>query len=166
MKTFGISDAMRILDIPRDRLFYWLKHWRFTEPEIEGKGRGGRTRLSFKNIIALGVVKELARLGIDFNAIKEVFKTWVGIETIEKKRFSNILDWAIFEYGKEENKDKDFYLVIYRSEYDNSWGTLPLGVNVDIGLTGVFNLKGDGLAQIVVELFGMIRTVEAKITED
>jgi len=72
MRIFKIIEVIKALEVGRDQLFYWVKTKRLIKPEIEGKGRGKRSKFSLFNIFELAVIQELANLGLELNFIKEI----------------------------------------------------------------------------------------------
>jgi len=176
-KTYKISDALRFLGMEeegRDRLFYWIKHKRLITPEIQGRGRGARSKLSMMNIVELAVIKELADIGIELNSIEELLKKRIRSSTVkfengkerllEEKTFARYLEFICDIYQKKTKENEDHYILIYKDgkgKYQSQ----------DIGPLGFIEkvLKVEGLdfgsAVIIVDLFEILREIEKKTGE-
>lgn len=73
MESYKISDALKILNIPRDKMFYWIVRLNLIAPLIQGTGKGSHaTRLSIQNIIDLAITKKLIEIGFEINAIEKI----------------------------------------------------------------------------------------------
>jgi hypothetical protein len=79
-KTFSVAEALEILEMDRDRLFYLISRRGLVQPAFRGIGRGGRTRLSLFNILNLALIRELLSWEISTQAIKQIFSGRVAIE--------------------------------------------------------------------------------------
>ena len=73
-KLYKIKEALEILEVDRNTLFYWIKSKRFTDPVERGRGKGARTRLSIFNLIELAIAKKLANLGVELNYIEDILR--------------------------------------------------------------------------------------------
>ena len=47
---------IEFLDVNKDQLFHWVKTKGLVKPHVEGKGRGGRSKFSFENLLDLVLI--------------------------------------------------------------------------------------------------------------
>lgn len=170
-KNFSIADGMKILDIGRDQLFYWIKTKRLIIPEIEGKGRGARSKLSIINILELAVIKELSILGIELNCIEEILKINVGIDFNEegkrlKKpiRFTRFLQYIYNKYCKGRGeKHHHYHILIYKGKYSR-YDIMPRENIAGMFIKEIIN--PEHYVVLIADLFEILRKVEEKIGEN
>jgi len=163
--TYKIVDVMKILDMGRDQLFYWFKTKKLIKPEIEGKGRGARTKFSKTNIFELAIVKELSKLGIELNFIYEILssKKLFGEKIIS---MNNVTNFLVKRYQNLEDKDKqneDLFLFIYKNE-QNKYLLHPIFKNSE-GADSIVD-KRLGSAHLVINIYEIFRKIERRIGEE
>lgn len=85
----------QFLGIDRNQLYHWVVTKRMVQPEIVGKGRGGRSKFSVKNLLFLSLIQELVLMGLDLNFIFEIVSTRQAInpEEAKKGKFYDIFDY-------------------------------------------------------------------------
>ncbi len=108
LRLFEAKDIHRFLGIDKNKLFYWMKTYRLVTPVKEAEGTGTRSQFSFKNLLELAVVKELADLGYNLRTIQRLKKyldtkrlSRIGDRVTDMDVFERILDW---ERGAEGGK--------------------------------------------------------------
>ena len=73
LKQYQAKDIMRILNIDKNKLFYWIKTHNLLTPDIEeANGTGSRAIFSLGNLLELVIIKELKGLGFDLRTIKRI----------------------------------------------------------------------------------------------
>ncbi len=170
-KNYSIAEALKILDLGRDQLFYWMKTKRLIKMEVEGKGRGARSRLSGKNIFELAIIKELSDIGVELNTIDQVLngqnayriKSTAG--EIALKRGERYVDYVFSIYEKEKIDDsyeelREFLLLLYKNE-ENEF-EYELIVQNPVGRDHLRYLLTSH-AVIVVDLYELIWKLDRKI---
>lgn len=167
-KLFKIAEALKILELGeegRDRVFYWIMHKNLIVPEIQGEGRGGRTKLSIKNIVELGLIKELAGFGFELNAVKKVLEMKHDIhfdkdgkrleKSLERQSF---VDYICHEYRRSrEGQEFDIFLTIHKDKNNkfvfgslHNWSNSKFGTVFEKDINSVF----------VVDLYGILERIE------
>lgn len=118
-RHFEAKDIKKLLDIDKNKLFYWIKTHRLLKPEVEeASGTGTRAKFSLKNLLELATVKELLNLGFDLNSIKKIKTKMNRYKIGNENIFNEILEdedraeRALFIY---RSKDKIF---LYLQTYD------------------------------------------------
>lgn len=81
-----------ILDISKDQLLHWVKTMRLVKPIVTGKGRGGRSKFSFKNLLEIAIVKEMLNFGLDLNSIVKIKKEIDRYRKNNKNVYSLVLE--------------------------------------------------------------------------
>jgi len=148
MSTFNIIQVIKTLEMGRDKLFYWVKTKRLIKPEIEGKGRGKRSKFSLFNIFELAVIRELVNLGFELNFIKEIInakevkgKTYrLGKEERFTGEFvggNSILNTLFNNYQtltEEEKSNRDFFIMFFKDKKNSYcyWPFSNLGTIKDV----------------------------------
>lgn len=88
-KRFNLAYAMGILQVDRDKLFYWISRRKLIKPVVQGRGRGGRTFLSIDNLLDLALIKEFVAWGFDLNAVDNILSQtkdrWDALREIRGK---------------------------------------------------------------------------------
>lgn len=89
------QDVERILEIDRHKLFYWMKTHRLFSAAESSEARGSKNIFSFKNLVEIGLVKELLRFGLDLDSIKSIKDQ---IEGLDQSKFLDALVKEIEQY--------------------------------------------------------------------
>lgn len=106
---FEARDIQRLLDINRNRLFYWTHTHRFLVPEIaEADGTGKRARFSLKNLVELAFVKALVEFGTDLWSIKSIK------EILDKTR-DEFDGGSAFDYALNTVFPEKYKILLFRS---------------------------------------------------
>lgn len=116
-KHFEARDIKAILDIDKNKLFYWIKTHRLLKPEIEeASGTGSKAKFSLKNLLEIAMIKEMINFGFELKAIKEI-KEKVDKLTSSEDGAINIFDDILSEEGlfKDEMRSEEA-LYIYKSK--------------------------------------------------
>ena len=178
-KKFGIVDLMDALELGRDQLFYWIKTKRLVKPEIEGKGRGARSKFSIFNVFELAVIRELASLGIELNFIEQIIKNReiTGLFKVKNGRKfhsgqlaskDNLIKTAFHKYqlNKKDNRTGEYYLMIFKDS-SNKYKFFPIMDASALKQLDVKELFEIGLidSAVFLNLHGILRELEKKIGE-
>jgi len=125
MMYFESRHIQDILGIDKNKLFFWTQTKQLLKPEIEEKGRGGRSKFSFVNLLNLALIKELSEFGIELNAIKNILKAkqpvFLADEGIHKKPVitRGRTPWEVLK--KEKQPGRSLYLCIAKKENKYFW---------------------------------------------
>lgn len=96
-KQYEARHIEEILDISRNRIFFWVKTYRFVKPAWgEASGTGTRSKYSENNLLELSIVKEMVNFGLDLSTIKKIKNSLDGMKVI-----------GIQEEGKWKHIDLD-----------------------------------------------------------
>lgn len=174
-KTYKIIDAVNLLGVSRDRLFYWIKFQRLTTPEVRGEGRGTRSRLSILNIVELSIAKELASLGIELTLVRRILETTVTSHEIESttgkrktkspKKTLKLSEFVCEEYRKKERDYPSFYLIIFKNE-KNEYEFYPLWYVRRPDLGSIMKMRNATVkAMVIVNIFEILQGIEKKLGE-
>lgn len=169
-KLFRIADALEILNIDRNRLFYWISSKGFTKPIEQGKRRGARTKLSVYNLIELAFAIKLANLGIEYSFIEDILKTKMDVrmELDEEGKFtkpgifSRYMEMICYYYRRYRNEGiAHFFILIYKEngEYKFWLKGYPGKVTIED------LMKNRDYALVIVDLFEIMRDIEKKTGE-
>jgi hypothetical protein len=159
MNDLNVAQSLKVLNLKRDRYFYWTITKELIRPKFRGEGRGGRTRLSLMNLVELSLIKALVGLGVELNAIKNIIgaKVKPGHKTTPR-RFTPFLEWAREEYQKEGRDYSGFYLFLYKDEADR-WAFFVVYYLRDFRLSDIMKKFNP---VIVFELFSIMKNLEQK----
>ncbi|NQT80261.1 MAG: MerR family transcriptional regulator [Candidatus Aminicenantes bacterium] len=128
-KLYESRHIQKYLGINKDQLYHWIQTRRIIRPAIEGVGRGGRSKFSFKDLLYLALTRELIEFGFELRTIKTFFNNLrlyypafdpnsKDLNKARKKSKSyNIFDYV--EKLKEANKDNKnmvFYYVVLKDK--------------------------------------------------
>ena len=171
-RNYRILDALNILEITRDKLFYWIKFQRLTIPEVQGEGKGTRSKLSILNIIELSIAKELADLGIELVFVRRILETTITSYEIESKtgerkteKPKSHLKLSEFVCNKYRNKERgyqNFYLLIFKNE-KGKYQFYPLWHLRSVNLDSIMEISN---TMVVVNLFKILQKIEKKLGEE
>lgn len=115
IKLYGATEIQKLLNINRNKLFFWTQTKRLVVPMKEVRGSGKGNKFSFKNLLDLALIKKLDDSGYELNAIQIII--WPGDymlshpELFEKKgslhgTIKKIRIESLWDFIK---KHKDFY---------------------------------------------------------
>lgn len=176
MSTFNIIDAIKALEMGRDQLFYWIKTKRLIKPEIEGKGRGSRSKFSLFNIFELAVIQELTNLGFELNFIKEIINakevTGKTYRVGKKERFTGeliggntILNSLFGRYQtltEEKKSNSDFFIMVCK-DMKNRYRYWPFS-NLET-IKDVINDSDYCNTMIIVNVWNILRRIEKRLED-
>jgi len=75
MEGYTRKQIAKILDMPERTINYYTER-KVVIPEVdEGQGRGAVRRYSKKNVVELGILKQLAGYGLSFKVVDSIFST-------------------------------------------------------------------------------------------
>lgn len=179
-RNYRIKDALEILEITRDKLFYWIKFQRLTIPEVQGEGKGTRSKLSILNIIELSIAKELANIGIELAFVRKILETivssyepetTVGSFKIEDKsgkrktkKPTSRVKLSKFVYDEYRDRQRDypnFYFLIFKNE-KGKYQFRPLWYVRVINLESIMKMSN---TMVIVNIFEILQTIENKLGE-
>ena len=170
-RNYRILDALNILEITRDKLFYWIKFQRLTIPEVRGEGKGTRSKLSILNIIELSIAKELAGLGIELAFVRRILETTVTSHELESttgkrktkkpKSHLKLSEFVCNEYRNEKRGYQNFYLLIFKNK-EGKYQFLPLWYLRSVNLESIMKISN---TMVIVNLFEILQKIEKKLGE-
>lgn len=112
---FESRHVNEILGINKDRLHRWTQTKNLILPVKRGKGRGGRNKFSFENLLELDIIKLLDYCGLDLNVIEIIMKAIRNFkqESYEYTTTKPISLWTYIRNNKRRyNKQTGGFLVI------------------------------------------------------
>ncbi len=119
---FEVRDIIELLKISKDQAYHWVKLKGLVKPEIEeGRGRGGRSKFSFKNLLQLLLIKELYDLKFDFYQIQHImsleailYDPILGGPDVDWDRMEKLTTdiWESFSSNRPEFERDGYILVI------------------------------------------------------
>lgn len=168
-KFWESRNIQKFLNITKSQLLHWVQTRRLIKPAIEGKGRGGRSKFSFENLLDLALIKELADFGMELHSVKAIMegkkKQWsftLGeglreeIELIKAKT-----PWQVFKEDRKLHEREGLWLMIEKFRGEFYW-TYGKGEN-SIAEIKRFLKAGDlvaSKAKIIVSISGIVNELE------
>ncbi len=111
LKHFKARDIKKILDVDKNKLFYWIRTYRLLKPEIaEASGIGTRSIFSLKNLLELATIKELLKFRLNLDLVKMI-KDQMDMYMVDDNR--NIFDFIL---SKDLKEAKFLYIYIAENE--------------------------------------------------
>lgn len=123
LTSYSIVQATKLLGMSRDDISYLVTKRRLVKALVQGRGKGKRTRLSFRNLLDLALIKMLRRGGLDLNVIEDIrlSKEMARWENGEKKTVNQNL-WDIFAEARANGESEYIDLMIHPDGKKWAWG--------------------------------------------
>lgn len=154
-QLFESRHVKELLGIDKDKLHHWVQNKRLLKPAVEGKGRGGRNKFSFENLLELALIQELLPFGIELNGIAGIMK---GIREWDEINEKSISLWEAIISKRQYYKKRGAFLLIWHYPYALYGFDFYLVEKKELMKTIV-----DTKSQIIINLLQIIYDVEYRI---
>lgn len=170
MIYFESRHIQKYLNITKDQLLHWVQTRRLIKPTKEGKGRGGRSRFSFENLLNLALIKELSDFGMELHSVKAILK---GIKTqralmsdgdLHEVKITTKTEtpWEAFKKDRKLHEREGLWLIIEKIQDEFHWtyGSGKKDLDQIICFLKAGDLEIGSRAKMIVSISGIVSELE------